>query len=164
MSLRPLAIDPHAALHRAAKPVDRFDAALRNVVRDMLSTMYAHDGVGLAAPQIGVPLQLFVLNPSLKIGRELAVVNPLIEDARGEAAIVEGCLSLPEHWQKVARRATLRLRGLDPYGEPIDLQADGLLAIVIQHEVDHLRGRLISDYAPVDAPTRRSVAGSARRS
>lgn len=163
MSIRPLAIELHAALHRAAKPVDRFDAALRTLVRDMLATMYAHDGVGLAAPQIGVSLQVFVLNPSLKIGRELAVVNPIIEDARGEAAIVEGCLSLPEHWQKVARRATLRLRGVDPYGEPIDLAAEGLLAVVIQHETDHLRGRLISDYPPAEAPKRRSTAGSARR-
>ena len=151
MSIRPLSIATHRVLRTNAAPVERFDAALRELVRDMIETMHAHRGIGLAAPQIGCLLQLFVVNPSSKPGAERVVINPVIERASGQAAILEGCLSLPEVWQRVARSAALRVRGVNEHGKRLVIQAKGLLAIALQHEIDHLQGRLIIDHPPADA-------------
>jgi len=107
--------------------------------------MYANDGIGLAAPQIGCALQLFVANPSQESGREVVVANPSLEDAEGQTTLMEGCLSVPDVWERVKRSARVRLRGWDVAGRPVAIDAKGLLAVVFQHEWDHLQGRLFID-------------------
>ena len=115
------------------------------MARDMIETMYANDGIGLAAPQIGQDLQVFIANPSQERGREVVVVNPVLESAEGRATIIEGCLSVPNVWERVRRAARVTLRGQDAQGEALSIEAHGLLAIVLQHEFDHLQGRLFID-------------------
>ena len=122
-----------------------FTSHLRGLARDMIDTMYANDGIGLAAPQIGHDLQLFVANPSQTRGRELVVVNPVLRTLRGRVGMVEGCLSVPNVWERVKRSAKVRMTGQDLSGAPIDVEAEGLLAIVLQHEWDHLQGCLFID-------------------
>jgi peptide deformylase len=139
-------VEPHPVLRRAARPVEVFGEETQHIARDLIETMYANDGIGLAAPQIGQDLQMFIANPSQKQGREVVVVNPVLESSEGRAAVVEGCLSLPNVWERVKRAARVRLSGQDAAGRPLALEADGLLAIVLQHECDHLRGRLFIDH------------------
>ena len=118
------------------------------MARDMIETMYANDGIGLAAPQVGQDVQAFVANPSRQRGRELVMVNPVLDLATGRTGVVEGCLSLPNVWERVRRAARIRMRGRDPLGKPLVVEADGLLAVVLQHEFDHLQGRLLIDRLP----------------
>ena len=132
-------------LRAPARPVERCGDDLRRLVRDLIDTMYANDGIGLAAPQIGSDLQVFVANPTQQRGKEFVVVNPVLEAVRGRARVVEGCLSLPKMWEKVRRGAHVNLSGLNVDGQPITVEADGLFAIVLQHELDHLHGRLFID-------------------
>ncbi|MBI4343595.1 MAG: peptide deformylase [Candidatus Omnitrophica bacterium] len=148
MSLLSLRVDPDPVLCRPAQPVARVDEEIRRLAQDMIETMYANDGIGLAAPQVGRDLQLFVASPTRERGRELVVVNPVLEAARGRNSIVEGCLSVPQVWEKVPRATWVRLRGLDGTGTPFALETEGLLAIVLQHETDHLQGRLFLDRLP----------------
>ena len=145
MSVLSLCLEPDAVLRRPARRITAVNDAIKQLIRDMIETMYANDGIGLAAPQVGQPLQLFIANPSQQQGRELVVINPVLEALRGRAGIVEGCLSVPKVWEHVRRSASVRLRGLDADGRPLAIDADGLLAIVLQHETDHLRGRLFID-------------------
>jgi peptide deformylase len=148
MSIRPLCVAPHPVLRRAARVVEVFGEDLQRMARDMIETMYANDGIGLAAPQIGQDLQLFIANPSQQRGREVVVVNPVLESAEGRMAVVEGCLSLPDVWERVKRASRVRLRGQDTAGAPLVIEADGLMAVVLQHEFDHLQGRLFIDRIP----------------
>jgi peptide deformylase len=145
MSVQPLCLEPHPALRQKAQAVEAFTAEVRRLARDLTETMYAHDGVGLAAPQIGRDLQLFVANPSRQRGRELVVANPSLDASEGAARIVEGCLSLPDIWERVKRAARVRMSGQDVSGKPFTVEAKELLAIVLQHEFDHLQGRLFID-------------------
>ena len=140
-----LCIEPHPVLRANARPVAAFTDEVRRLARDLIETMYANDGIGLAAPQIGRDLQMFVANPSQDRGREFVVVNPVLETVRGRAAIIEGCLSLPNIWERVSRSSQVRVSGQDVSGKPLNIEADGLLAIVLQHEFDHLHGRLFID-------------------
>ncbi len=144
-SILPLCLEPHPVLRVPAAPVERFDRALKRLTDELIETMRAHDGIGIAAPQVGQGIRLFVANPSQRRGRELIVANPVIESARGRADIVEGCLSVPEIWERVRRSAAIRMRGQNLRGEPEVVEAEGLLAIVLQHEFDHLQGRLFID-------------------
>jgi len=148
---------PHEALRSVAAPISRLTDDLRALVDDLIETMHAHHGVGLAAPQIGRTVQVFVADASLQTGCDLVVVNPTLERVSGRMAIVEGCLSLPDTWERIPRWAAIRLKGQDPSGHPLSLEAEGLLAIVIQHELDHLHGLLMTDRLP--AP--RQQAGQA---
>jgi peptide deformylase len=148
MSVRPLCVAPDPVLRRPARPVVRFTKELQRLARDLIETMYANDGIGLAAPQIGHELAVCVANPSQQRGQEIVVVNPSVEARRGRVRRVEGCLSLPEVWGPVTRAAQVRIRGQDLAGSPVLMMARGLLAIVLQHEVDHLHGRLFIDRLP----------------
>jgi len=148
MSVQPLCCDPHPTLRTKAHPVETFAASLSVLASDLIDTMYANDGIGLAATQIGQASAVFVANPTRERGRELVVVNPSMETVGGRAAVVEGCLSVPNVWGRVRRAAHVRMRGYDPSGRPVELDADGLLAIVLQHEFDHLQGRLFIDRLP----------------
>ncbi len=145
MSVLPLCEQSHPVLRRHARPVESFSKEIHLLARDLIDTMNANDGIGLAAPQVGRDLQLFVANPSQKPGREVVVVNPTLDEANGQMTIVEGCLSVPNIWERVKRAARVRLRGCDLSGRPLTIEAEGLLAIVLQHEWDHLQGRLFVD-------------------
>lgn len=145
MSVQSLCLEPDPFLRAEARPVDTFDGGVRRLARDLIDTMYAHDGIGLAAPQIGQDLAVFVANPSQQMGKELVLVNPVITACRGHASVTEGCLSLPKVWHKVGRASHVSMTGRDPSGREISIEADGLLAIVLQHEFDHLQGRLFID-------------------
>ena len=145
MSVLPLCVEPHPVLRSKARRVESFTNEIRRLARDLTDTMYANDGIGLAAPQVGRDLQVFVANPTQQRGKEVVVVNPMLGDYRGRAAITEGCLSLPDIWERVRRASDVRLRGQDPFGRPMAIDADGLLAIVLQHEFDHLQGQLFID-------------------
>ena len=145
MSVRPLCIAPHHVLRQSAQPVEHVTEEVRRLARDLIDTMYANDGIGLAAPQVGWGLQMFVANPSQQRGRELVIINPILEAVRGRTSVVEGCLSLPNIWERVHRAARVRMVGRDAQGNSLTINADGLLAVVLQHEFDHLQGRLFID-------------------
>jgi len=148
MGICSLCVAPHPTLRAVARPVVAFADDVRRLARDLIETMHAHEGIGLAAPQIGRDAQVFVANPSQRRGRELIVVNPILSGARGRTAVLEGCLSLPNVWGRVRRAAAVRLEGWDATGKPLVVEADGLLAVVLQHELDHLQGRLLIDRLP----------------
>ncbi|MBO8125973.1 MAG: peptide deformylase [Firmicutes bacterium] len=131
-------------LRRKARPVDKVSKRITKLTKDMLETMYAADGVGLAAPQIGESLRVIVLD----VGEgPLAIINPEIVEAKGRSTDVEGCLSLPGVLGYVDRAAEVTVEGLDEKGKPIRIAADGLLARALQHEIDHLDGILFIDKA-----------------
>lgn len=148
MSVRPLCLEPHPALRRSARPVAAFAKELRHVVRDLIDTMYANNGIGLAAPQIGLDLQVFVASPAQERGREVVMVNPVLERSTGRAGVTEGCLSVPDRWEQIRRAASVQMRAHDVTGRLFHLEASGLLAIVLQHEFDHLQGQLFIDRLP----------------
>jgi len=148
MSVRPLCYEPHPVLRATARRIEQVTDDVGALARDLIDTMYANDGIGLAAPQIGRDVQAFVANPSQERGRELIVVNPLLELMDGRTTIVEGCLSVPHVWERVRRSARVRLTGQDERGRPLSIETEGLLAIVLQHECDHLQGRLFIDRLP----------------
>ena len=145
MSVRPLCVEPHPVLRRQARPVESFTKDLRRLARDMIETMYANEGIGLAAPQIGEDVRIFVANAAQRRGQEVVVVNPVLEAMNGRIAITEGCLSVPNVWEKVKRASRVRVSGQDLDGKPLALEADGLPAIIFQHEIDHLQGQLFID-------------------
>ena len=145
MSVYPLCFEPHPVLRSNARPVMTFTDDILQLARDLIETMHANDGIGLAAPQIGQDVQVFVANPSQALGRELIVVNPILDAAHGRTALVEGCLSVPNVWERVTRATHVRMTGQDASGKPLVIEADGMLAVVLQHEFDHLQGRLFVD-------------------
>ena len=142
-----------------AKPVDAFDRSLRRLMDDMVETMYDAQGVGLAGPQVGLSLRLFVFDDGETGPRFLA--NPELSGAEGEATVDEGCLSLPGPYHPVSRAERVRCRGLDERGRPVELEGEGLLARIFQHEADHLDGTLFIDR--IDAEGRRAVLAELRR-
>ena len=147
MSIRTLCCDTHPILRRPARRIEVFTAALRQSALDLSDTMRAYHGIGLAAPQIGQGLQLIVVNVARQPGRDLVMVNPLIESTRGSAAMTEGCLSLPRVWERIQRAAHIRVVGQTVDGDSMTIEADGLLATALQHEIDHLHGWLIDHEA-----------------
>jgi peptide deformylase len=148
MAVRYIVSYPHEVLQSPARKVERIDDSIRQLVRDMAETMYAAPGVGLAAPQVGEPLQVIVMDvtPQEEPQKNLiALVNPEIVAAEGEVESKEGCLSVAEVTCEIKRHTKVRVRGLDLEGRPVEMDAEGLLAIVVQHELDHLKGMLIFD-------------------
>ena len=147
MSLLKIHHYPDPVLKQKAVPVTTFDAGLRQLAGDMLDTMYAAPGVGLAAPQVGVSKRLIVLDCSSKDGERqpLVAVNPEIVGREGDSCEEEGCLSVPEYYAKVPRSAVVRVRFHDLEGTLREVEADGLWAICFQHEIDHLDGLLFVD-------------------
>ena len=136
---------PDPRLRTKAQPVARVDDAVRTLIDDMFETMYAAPGIGLAATQVDVHRQVIVLNISEDQSRPLALVNPKITWRQGEEIMEEGCLSVPGASEKVKRAERIKVEALDRDGKPLALEADGLLAVCIQHECDHLLGKLFVD-------------------
>ena len=147
MPLREIVTYPFPILKETAKPVTDFGPELEKLVADMAETMYAAPGVGLAAPQINIPLQLCVMDISPKdAARELIVLaNPRIIKGEGEEVEEEGCLSVLDYCSKVARYARIWVEAQDITGQPLSFEAEGYYARVIQHELDHLNGTLFID-------------------
>jgi peptide deformylase len=153
---------PHPALARKAKPLARIDDAVRDAVAQMFDIMYEAQGVGLAANQVALPYRLFVVNVTGQrgAGEELVFLNPALSRPRGTAVQEEGCLSLPGLRMDVRRPERVVLDAWSLDGQPIHLDLDGFLARVVQHEFDHLEGRLFTDRLPEAAAleARRALA------
>ena len=138
---------PDPRLHTVAKPVDTVDARLQSLVDDMLETMYAAEGIGLAATQVNVHERLIVIDVSEERGQPLVLINPEITWASAEKKInEEGCLSVPGIYDGVERALSVKVQALDLDGKPQTHEADGLLAVCIQHEMDHLMGKVFVEY------------------
>jgi peptide deformylase len=137
---------PDPRLRKKAVPVTIVDAAVRQLADDMLQTMYAAKGVGLAATQVDVHKRLIVLDVSEERDRPLVLINPELLKLEGSGPGEEGCLSLPGIYDKLTRATNIRVRALNLEGETFEMDADGLLAVCIQHEMDHLEGKLFVDY------------------
>jgi len=133
-------------LRNRAQPVAQVDAALRTLIDDMFETMYAAPGIGLAATQVNVAKRVLVLDLSERRNEPLALINPEILQRAGVEETEEGCLSVPGYFDKVTRAEQIRVRALDRDGKQIEFDAAGLLAVCIQHEIDHLDGKLFVDY------------------
>jgi peptide deformylase len=146
-------------LREPAKPVERFDRALRQLADDMTATMYEAPGVGLAGPQVGISLQVFVFDDGEH--GPMFMANPELLDAEGDVTDEEGCLSIPGPYHPTPRFRRIRCRGLDVTGKPQDLVGEGLLARIFQHETDHLHGMLYIDR--LDDEGRKAVLAELRR-
>ncbi|MEW6766145.1 MAG: peptide deformylase [Pseudomonadota bacterium] len=146
MALLPILLYPHPNLRKVAQRVDSFDDDLRQLVADMFETMYEAPGIGLAATQVDVHRKLAVIDVSETKDQPLVLINAEILDASGVEEMEEGCLSIPGIHEKVARKDRVRVRYQDLDGVEHELDTDGLLAVCIQHELDHLEGRLFTDH------------------
>ena len=152
---------PDPRLHRVAEPVREVDQRIRQLVSDMAETMYAAPGIGLAATQVDVHKRVIVMDISETRDQLRVFIDPEIVFAEGEAECEEGCLSVPGYYDKVTRAARVRVRATGADGKPFELEAEGLLAVCIQHEMDHLLGKVFVDYL---SPLKRArVSGKLRK-
>jgi peptide deformylase len=137
---------PDPRLRTRAQPVEHVDDELRKLIDDMFETMYAAPGIGLAATQVNVHKRVLVIDISETRDQPLALINPEVIQRQGIEETEEGCLSVPGIYDKVTRAERIRVRALNRDGKSIEMDADGLLAVCIQHEIDHLDGKLFVDY------------------
>ncbi len=137
---------PDPRLRNKAKPVTQVDDRVRRLIDDMFETMYQAPGIGLAAIQVNTPLRVVTIDISEEKDQPLALVNPETLERDGVEEMSEGCLSVPGIYEKVKRADHIRFRALDRNGEPFEQEAEGLLAVCVQHEIDHLDGKLFVDY------------------
>ena len=142
MEIRPY---PDPALREPCAPVTAFDQALADLAREMIQTMHSSTGLGLAAPQVGVSTRMVVVAPDDKAGREAVLINPELVHTEGWDESDEGCLSFPGIYVKIGRFTRVRVKYQDVRGESHEMEAEGLLARAVQHELDHLDGRLLVD-------------------
>lgn len=137
---------PDARLHKLASPVTVFDESPKRLVRDLSETMYAAPGIGLAATQVDVHKQVIVIDVSERRDTLVVLVNPEIVEASGVSDIEEGCLSLPAIYETLERAERVKVRAYDQNGNAFTLEAQGLLAVCIQHEMDHLKGKVFIEH------------------
>ncbi len=137
---------PDERLHTVAQPVTEVDEAIRRLIDDMAETMYAAPGIGLAATQVDVHKQVIVIDLSEDKNRLMAFINPRIVEHDGLQDYEEGCLSVPGIYETVRRAAKVKVEALDRDGAPFTLEAEGLLAVCLQHEIDHLKGKVFVEY------------------
>jgi peptide deformylase len=137
---------PDPRLRNIAQPVQSVDDDIRQLLDDMLDTMYAAPGIGLAATQVNISARVVVIDVSEEKDQPLYLINPEILELEGVEEMEEGCLSVPGVYEVVQRADRVRLRALDRTGQPFEMLAEGLLAVCIQHEIDHLDGKLFVDY------------------
>lgn len=146
MAIRPILHFPDPKLRTRSTPVEQVDDEIRALIGDMFETMYDAPGIGLAAPQIAVFKRIIVIDTSEDKSAPLALINPELVESRGTEVMDEGCLSVPGIYEEVERADWIRVRALDRNGQPFELEARGLEAVCIQHEIDHLDGKLFVDY------------------
>jgi peptide deformylase len=137
---------PDERLHRVAAPVEVVNDEIRRLVEDMAQTMYAAPGIGLAATQVDVHKRIIVIDISEAHDQLQVFINPVLLETRGQAECEEGCLSVPGIYEKVTRAEWIKVRALDTNGKPFELEATGLLAVCVQHEMDHLEGKVFVEY------------------
>jgi peptide deformylase len=137
---------PDPRLRNKAVPVEKVDDDIRQLAHDMLETMYEAPGIGLAATQVNVQKRVIVIDISEDNSEPLILVNPELLETEGEREFQEGCLSVPEAYEVVTRADTIKFKALDLDGNPFEMDAEGLLATCVQHEIDHLDGKLFVDY------------------
>ncbi|MFP1726889.1 peptide deformylase [Lonsdalea quercina] len=137
---------PDERLRTIAKPVKEVNAEIQRIVDDMFDTMYEEEGIGLAATQVDIHQRIIVIDVSEERNERLVLINPELIEKSGDTGIEEGCLSIPETRALVSRAERIKIRALNRDGESFELETDGLLAICIQHEMDHLVGKLFIDY------------------
>ena len=142
MALLPILRYPDPRLHKRAAAVAAVDDSIRQLIEDMAETMYEAPGIGLAATQVDVHKRVVVIDVTEDKSDLRAFINPEIVEKSGEQTCEEGCLSVPGIYEKVTRAERVRVKALDARGEPFELEAEGLLAVCIQHEVDHLEGKV----------------------
>ncbi len=146
MALLPILRYPDPRLHTVAAPVTEVDDEIRKLVADMAETMYEAPGIGLAATQVDVHRRIVVIDVSEDKSGLMALINPEILERSGEQVCEEGCLSVPGIYEKVARAEHVKVRALNEKGESFEFEADGLLAVCVQHEIDHLDGKVFVEY------------------
>lgn len=144
MAVKKLRHLPDAVLKRKARKVSVVDESVRRLIDDMIETMQQANGVGLAAPQIGVPLRVVVLQ--MPEEEPMAIINPVMVKRSGEAEVVEGCLSLPGYAGEIKRSISVTVKGLDRWGKILRIKATGLMSQTLEHELDHLNGILYVDH------------------
>ncbi|MEY4767541.1 MAG: hypothetical protein RL637_180 [Pseudomonadota bacterium] len=137
---------PDERLRKKAQPVNHIDDSIRKIVADMIETMYEAKGIGLAATQVNIQQQIIVIDISDEKNQPLCLINPQLISKQGTANSEEGCLSVPGFFEKLNRATNITLEAYNQQGEKIELTANGLLAVCIQHEMDHLEGKLFVDY------------------
>ena len=143
MTVRKICCLPEAVLRQKAKKVPKVDASIRRLIGDMLETMIQVEGVGLAAPQVGISLRVAVLQ--MPEEEPIAIVNPKVVKRAGERLVMEGCLSVPGYQGEIKRSVSVIVKGLDQQGKEIRIKATGLMAQALEHEIDHLNGMLYVD-------------------
>ena len=146
MAIRDILHYPDPRLRNRAQAVERVDDEVRQLLDDMLETMYAAPGIGLAAIQVNVPKRVITIDISEHGDQPLCLINPEILELAGSIETEEGCLSVPGIYESVERADAIRARGLDRDGQAVEFEAEGLLAVCVQHEIDHLDGKLFVDY------------------
>ena len=146
MSLLDILIYPDSQLRKIAAPVANVDGKTAELVDNMLDTMYEAPGIGLAATQVNVHERIVVIDVSDEGDSPLTLINPEILASDGKAETQEGCLSIPGIYETITRPSDVRVAAIDREGNPFELEADGILAVCIQHEIDHLEGKLFVDY------------------
>lgn len=146
MAILNVLVYPDEGLKKIAAPVTEFNDELRQFIDDMFETMYQQQGIGLAATQVDVHKQVITIDIEGDKENQLVLINPELLESAGETGIEEGCLSLPGFNGFVPRKETVKVKAFNPQGEEFILDADGLLAICIQHEMDHLKGIVFADY------------------
>jgi peptide deformylase len=146
MALLPILRYPDERLHTLAAPVESVNGEIRRLIEDMAQTMYAAPGVGLAATQVDVHKQVIVIDISEARDQLLVLINPVILKTHGISDFEEGCLSVPGIFEKIERAEWIKVRALDKVGQPFELETSGLLSVCIQHEMDHLQGKVFVEY------------------
>lgn len=146
MALLDVLLYPDVRLTKVAQPVEKVDDNIRRIIDDMFETMYHHEGIGLAATQVNIHQRIITIDIEGDKTNQLVLINPEVLESSGEAAIEEGCLSIPGCRALVPRKSQVKIKALNRHGEPFELAADELLAICIQHEIDHLNGVLFVDH------------------
>ena len=146
MTIRKILVFPDTRLRNVAQEVSIFDQELSELASDMAETMYAENGIGLAATQIDVQLRIITVDVSEDQSELMTLINPVITASSGEQVCQEGCLSVPEIYADVTRAEKISVTAKDIQGKEFSLEADGLLAVCIQHEIDHLDGKVFVDY------------------
>ena len=146
MAILPVLRFPDERLRKVAKPVTQFTPELQTIIDNMIETMYAEKGIGLASTQVDIHEQIIVIDVTEDKSQPYVIINPEVISKEGETGIEEGCLSIPDCLGFVPRAEKIKIKALDRDGNPYEIDADDLLAICIQHEMDHLKGKLFVDY------------------
>ncbi|ANZ22681.1 peptide deformylase [Buchnera aphidicola (Diuraphis noxia)] len=137
---------PDTRLRLIAKPVKQVDKNIKNIISNMIDTMYQEEGIGLAATQVNIQLQIVVIKKMEEQKNNLILINPIIIQKKGHISIEEGCLSIPEYRAITPRSKYIKVQAINIYGKKIEVESESIISICIQHEIDHLNGKLFIDY------------------